>query len=82
MTRIGDSCSSLTTYLYAHKTIEDCTGAEEAGIIYGKSGMGNAISALVDKDFASIISNKSRHYKMAARTVHNKNYMIQERRRH
>ena len=40
--------------------------------------MGNATSALVDKDFASIISNKTRHYKMAARAVHCKNHMTQE----
>ena len=26
------SCPSFTAYLYAYKTIEDCTGAEEAGI--------------------------------------------------
>ena len=32
--------------------------------------MGNATSALVDKDFVSIISNKTRHYKMAATAVH------------
>ena len=30
---------------------------------------------MVDKDFASIISNKTRHYKMVARAVHNKNHM-------
>ena len=35
--------------------------------------MGNATSALVDKAFASIISNKTRHYKIAARAVHSKN---------
>ena len=40
--------------------------------------MGNATSALVDKDFASIISNKTRHYKMAARAVQIKNHMTQE----
>ena len=40
--------------------------------------MGNAISALVDKDFASTNSNKTRHYKMAARAVHSKNHMTQE----
>ena len=42
--------------------------------------MGNATSALVDKDFASIISNKTRRYKMAARAVHskNKNHITQE----
>ena len=40
--------------------------------------MGNAISALVDKDFASIISNKKKHYKMAVRAVHSKNHMTQE----
>ena len=40
--------------------------------------MGNATSALVDKDFASIISNKTRHYKMAAKAVHSKNHMTQE----
>ena len=40
--------------------------------------MGNATSTLVDKDFASIISNKTRHYKMAARAVHSKNHMTQE----
>ena len=40
--------------------------------------MGNATSALVDKDFASIISNKTRYYKMAARAVHSKNHMTQE----
>ena len=27
-----DPCASLTAYLYAHKTIEDCTGAGEAGV--------------------------------------------------
>ena len=32
ITRIRDSCPSLTAYLYAHETIEDCTGAEEAGV--------------------------------------------------
>ena len=70
--------------------MEDCTGAEEAGaelaskvdsgqdIIYRKSGLGNATSALVDKNFSSIISNKTRHYKMAARAVHSKKYMMQE----
>ena len=40
--------------------------------------MGNAASALVDKDFVLIISNKTRHYKMAARAVHSKNHMTQE----
>ena len=40
--------------------------------------MGNATSALVDRDFPSIISTKTRHYKIAARTVHNKNHMTQE----
>ena len=40
--------------------------------------MGNATSALVDKDFASIISNKTKHHKMAARAVQNKNHMTQE----
>ena len=30
--KIKGSRLSLTAYLYAHKTIEDCTGAEEAGI--------------------------------------------------
>ena len=40
--------------------------------------MGNATSALVDKDFASIISNKTRHYKLAARAMHSKNHMTQE----
>ena len=40
--------------------------------------MRNVISALVDKDFASIISNKTRHYKMAARAGHSKNHMTQE----
>ena len=40
--------------------------------------MGNTTSALVDKDFASIISNKTRHYKMAARAVHSKSHMTQE----
>ena len=38
----------------------------------------DATSALVDKDFALIISNKTRHCKMAARAVHNKNHMTQE----
>ena len=69
--------------------MEDCTCAEEAGaelalkvesgqdIIYRKSGLG-CQKALVDKDFASIISNKTRHYKMAARAVHSKNHMTQE----
>ena len=46
--------------------------------MYRKSGMGNSTSALVDKDFASIISNKARHYKMAARAVHSKKHMTQE----
>ena len=32
ITRIRDSCPSLTAYLYAHKTIEEWTGAEEAGV--------------------------------------------------
>ena len=70
--------------------MEDCTCAEEAGaelarkvdsgqdIIYRKSGLGNATSALVDKDFASITSNKTKHYKMAARAMHSKNHMTQE----
>ena len=40
--------------------------------------MGNATSALVDKDFASIISNKTRHYKMAAKAMHSKNHMTQK----
>ena len=40
--------------------------------------MGNATSALVNKNSASIISNKRRHYKMAARAVHSKNHMTQE----
>ena len=40
--------------------------------------MENVTSALVDKDFASIISNKTRHYKMTARTVHSKNHMTKE----
>ena len=31
-TIIRQSCPSLTDYLYAHKTIEDRTGAEEAGV--------------------------------------------------
>ena len=34
--------------------------------------MGNATSALVNKNFDSNISNKTKHYKMAARAVHNK----------
>ena len=37
----------------------------------------NATSAQVDKVFVSIISNKTRHRKMAARTVDNKNHMTQ-----
>ena len=41
--------------------------------------MGNAISPLVDKNFASAISNKTRHYKMAARAVHSKIHMTQEK---
>ena len=40
--------------------------------------MRNATSAMVDKDFASIISIKTRHYKMADRAVHSKNHMTQE----
>ena len=40
--------------------------------------MGNSTSALVDKDFASIISNKTRPYKMAARAAHCKKHMTQE----
>ena len=30
--RIRDSYPSLTGYLYAHKTMEDCTGGKEAGV--------------------------------------------------
>ena len=40
--------------------------------------MGNVTSALVGKNFASIISNKTRHYKMSARAVHSKNRMTQQ----
>ena len=40
--------------------------------------MGNATSALVDEDFAWIIPNKTRHYKIAAKAVHRKNYTTQE----
>ena len=40
--------------------------------------MGIATAALVNKDFASIASNKTRHYKMAARAAHRKNHMTQE----
>ena len=40
--------------------------------------MGNATSALVNEDFASIISNQTRHYKTAARAVHSKDHMAQE----
>ena len=40
--------------------------------------MENATLALVGKDFALIISNKTRHYKMAARAVHSKNHITQE----
>ena len=47
-------------------------------MIYRKSRIGNATSALLDKDFASIISNKTRPYKMAARAVHSKTHMTQE----
>ena len=47
-------------------------------IIYQKCGMGNATSALVDKDFATITSNKTRQYRMTARVVHNKNHMTEE----
>ena len=49
-----------------------CRVGKQGGqdIILRKNGMGNATSALVDKDFVSIISNKTRHYKMAARAVH------------
>ena len=32
ITRTRESWPSLTAYLYAHKTTEDCTGAEEAGV--------------------------------------------------
>ena len=32
ITRRRRSCPSFTGYLYAHKTIEGCTGAEEAGV--------------------------------------------------
>ena len=50
--------------------MEDCTGAEEAGaelaskvdsgqdIIYRKSGLGNATSALVDKTFPRLSQTK------------------------
>ena len=41
--------------------------------------MGNATLALVDKDFASIISNKTINYKMTARAVHSKSSMTQEK---
>ena len=40
--------------------------------------MGIATLALVDKDFTSIVSNKTRHYKMAARAAHSKNHIAQE----
>ena len=40
--------------------------------------MGNVTSALVGKNFASIISNKTRHYKMSARAVHSENRMTQQ----
>ena len=39
--------------------------------------MENTTSALVDKDFASIISNNTRHCKMAGRAMHSKNHMTQ-----
>ena len=48
-------------------------------IIYRKCGMGNATSAFVDKDFATITSNKTRQYRMAVRAVHNKNHMTEEK---
>ena len=32
ITRRRRSCPSFTAYLYAHKTIEHCTGAEKAGV--------------------------------------------------
>ena len=48
------------------------------GTIRLKNGMGNVTSALVDKTFASIISNKTRHYKVTARAVHSKSHMTQE----
>ena len=41
--------------------------------------MGNATSDLVDKEFASIISNNTRYYKMAVRDMHSKNHMTQEK---
>ena len=40
--------------------------------------MGIVTAALVDKDFASIVSNKTIHYKMAARAAHSKNHITQE----
>ena len=35
ITKRRRSCPSFTAYLYAHKTIEDCTGAEEADVELG-----------------------------------------------
>ena len=68
--------------------MEDCTGAGEAGvelankvdrILYtGKAGWEMPHQLWLIKTFASIISNKTRHYKMAARAVHSKNHMTQE----
>ena len=80
-------------YLYAHKTIEDCAGAEEAGveltskldrISYWKSRINGKCHILhqlwlIKTLPQAIISNKTRHYKMAARAMmHSKNHMTQE----
>ena len=43
--------------------------------MHQKNGIGNATSALVDRDFASIVLNKTRYYKMVSRAVHSKNHM-------
>ena len=47
--------------------------------MHWKNEIGNVTSALVDKDFASIISNKTRQDKMTARAVHTKNHMKREK---
>ena len=47
--------------------------------IHRRRKTGNSTLALADKDFASIISNKTRYHKMGVRAVRNKNHMAQEK---
>lgn len=82
------SCPYFTAYLNTHKTTEESTGTKEAGneldskvdrIPYTKKNETGNDAALVDKDFISIISNKTGRHKMAARAVNNKSHMTQEK---